>query len=170
VVDDKSACSFKRSFRSQDKEYWDVGLSVPIPGVKETTFTLSSGVAKSSVTRHVDVYAFLDIYPLAHCFDKRSAAPHFSIGLPITSQSLYRPFFGAAENFTNWTGLRRRGFPLEMSVFAGVVYMRVQVPTQITSGGTTSTILTRTRTVKPLFGVELSVTDLASKLGGKSKK
>ena len=34
VKDDKSPCSFKRSFRSQDKEYWDIGLSVPVPGVK----------------------------------------------------------------------------------------------------------------------------------------
>jgi hypothetical protein len=169
-VIDKSPCSFKRSFRSQDKEYWDIGLSVPIPGVKETTFTLSNGVAKSSVTRHVDVYAFLDIYPLAHCFDKRSAAFHFAVGVPIANQSLYRPFFGAAENFTNWTGLRRRGFPLELSVFAGVVDMRIQVPTQMTSGGATMTVLTKTRTVKALYGIELSVTDLASKLGAKSKK
>ncbi len=170
VADDKSPCSFKRSFRSQDKEYWDIGLSVPIPGVKETTYTLSSGSAKSSVTTHTDVYAFLDIYPFANWFDKRSAAPHLDVGLPVTGQTFYRPFFGAAENFTNWTGLRRHGFPLEMSVFAGVVYMRNQIPTQTTSGGTTTTVLTPTRSVKGLYGVELSVTDLVSKLGGKSKK
>lgn len=170
VVDDKSPCSFKRSFRSQDKEYWDIGLSVPIPGVKETTYTLSSGSAKSSVTTHTDVYAFLDIYPLAKWFDKRSGVPHLDVGLPVTGQTFYRPFFGAAENVTNWTGLPRLGFPLEMSVFAGVVHMRIQVPTQTTTGGTTTTVLSSTRTVKPMYGVELSVTDLVSKLGGKSKK
>jgi hypothetical protein len=170
VVDDKSPCSFKRTFRSQDKEYWDIGLSVPIPGVKETTYTLTNGAAKSSVTTHVDVYGFLDIYPLAHWFDKRSAAPHFDVGLPVNGKPFYRPFFGGGENLTNWTGLRRHGFPLELSVFAGVVYMRTQFPIQMTSGGTTTTILKPTRTVKPLFGVELSVTDLASKLGAKSKK
>jgi hypothetical protein len=170
VKDDKSPCSFKRSFRSEDKEYWDIGLSVPIPGVKETKYTLSNGAAKSSVTTHTDVYAFLDLYPLANWFDKRSAAPHFDVGLPVTGQTFYRPFFGAAENLTSWTGLRRQGFPLEISVFAGVVYMRIQVPTQATSGGTTTTVISSTRTVKPLFGLELSVTDLASKLGGKSKK
>jgi len=170
VVDDKSPCSFKRTFRSQDKEYWDIGLSVPIPGVNETIYTLSNGVAKSSVTRRVDVYGFFDIYPLAHWFDKRGPAPHFNVGLPVNGQPFHRPFFGAAENLTNWTGLRRHGFPLELSVFAGVVYMRVQIPTQMTSGGTTTTILTPTRTVKPLYGAELSVTDLLGKLGGKSKK
>jgi hypothetical protein len=170
VADDKSPCSFKRTLRSQNKEYWDIGLSVPIPGVKETTYTLSNGAAKSSLTRHVEVYAFLDLYPFARWLDKRSAAPHFNIGLPVTGQPFYRPFFGAAENLTNWTGLRRRGFPLELTVFAGVVYMRIQVPTRVTSAGTTSTVLTTTRTVKPMYGVELSVTDLLSKLGGKSKK
>jgi hypothetical protein len=170
VIDDKSPCSFKRTFRSQDKEYWDIGLSVPIPGVKETTYTLANGAAKSSVTTHVDLYAFLDIYPAAHCFDKRSAAPHFDLGLPVNGKPFYRPFFGAGENLTNWTGLRRRGFPLELSVFAGVVYMRTQFPTQMTSGGTTTAVLKPTRTVKPLYGVELSVTDLVSKLGAKSKK
>jgi Putative Ig domain len=166
AVDDKTPCSFKRSFRAQDKEYWDIGLAVAVPGVKERTFTLTNGTATSSVTRHTDVYAFLDVYPLAHWFDKRGPAPHFALGLPVTSQTFYRPFFGAAENFTNWTGLRRLGFPLEMSVFAGVVDMRIQVPMQSTSG----TTLLATRTVKPMYGLELSVSDLVSKLGSKSKK
>jgi hypothetical protein len=166
AVDDKTPCSFKRSFRAQDKEYWDIGLSVPVPGIRETKFTVANGTAKPSVTTHTDVYAFVDIYPLAHWLDKRGPAPHFDVGLPVTSQTFYRPFFGVAENFTNWTGLRRLGFPLEMSVFAGVVDMRIQVPTQTASG----TALLATRTVKPLFGLELSVSDLASKLGSKSKK
>lgn len=170
-VSDKTPCTFQKSLKSDDREPFDFSLAVPIPGVRETQYTISGNTAKPSVTTHVDLYAMVDLYPAFLWKDKRSWAPHFGVGLPVAGKPFYRPYFGAAENFTNWTGLRRHGFPLEMSVFAGVVYMRVQNPMTVSNPGPgqPSVVLKPTRVVKPIFGVELPVGSLISKVGGSGK-
>jgi hypothetical protein len=155
-------CTISRSFRSDDKEVFDFSLAVAIPGPRETIFsTSSSGTVQHSVTTHTDMYAMLDLYPGFWWWNKESGAPHFAVGLPVTSQVFHRPFFGVAENFTSWTGLQKHGFPLQMSVFGGVVYMQTKYPAG------QPVVLQATRVVKPMFGVELSVSALVGKIGGK---
>jgi hypothetical protein len=155
-------CTISKSFRSDDKEFFDFSLAVAIPGPKETIYSISSsGTVQNSVTTHTDIYAMLDLYPGFWWLNKESPAPHFAVGLPVTSQVFHRPFFGAAEDFTSWTGLQKHGLPLRMSVFGGIVYMQTKYP----SGQ--PVVLKATRVAKPMFGVELSVSALISKVGGK---
>ena len=103
----------------------------------------------------------VDVYPAAHWAYKQNGFFHFLVGVPVTSSPFHRPFFGGAIDLTRWTGLQRIGFPLQMSAFGGVVYMKEQIP----ANGLSSTALTSTRTVKGMFGIELPVSALISKIG-----
>jgi hypothetical protein len=162
-----SPCTISRSFLSEDHEYFDFSLAVSIPGPRETKFkaaTATTGVT-SSVTTHTDAYAMVDLYPFAHFAYKQNGVFHFLIGVPVTSNPFYRPFFGGAIDLTGWTGLRRIGFPLQMSLFGGVVYMKQQIP----ANGPSSTSLIPTRAVKGMFGIEVPVSALISKIGKSAK-
>src|SRR5208282_5975340 len=164
-------CTFTQTVHSLDREFWDFSLSVPIPGVREPKYSSSNPAAPPSSTRHTDLYAMLDLYPAALRATKDSAVPHVVIGLPVTGQTFYRPFFGLGENFTGWTGLQRRGFPLGMSVFFGVVDMRQEYATKNpnTTAGQPAFVLRPERVWKPMFGIEVPVSALVSKIGGASK-
>jgi hypothetical protein len=166
-VAQKAPCAISRSFRTDDREYFDFSLAVTIPGIYETKFkpNASSTGLTSSLTRHTDVYAMIDLFPLAYWRYKQDNIFHLLWGVPVTSNPLYRPFFGAAIDLTGWTGLQRRGFPLQMSVFGGVVYMKEQVP----KDGLSSTSLISTRSVKGILGIEVPVSALASKIGKAAK-
>jgi hypothetical protein len=166
-VAQKAPCTISRSFRTDDREYFDFSLAVAIPGIHETKFkpnATSTGLT-SSLTRHTDVYAMVDLFPLAYWRYKQDNFFHLLVGVPVTSNPLYRPFFGGAIDLTGWTGLQRKGFPLQMSVFGGVVYMKEQVP----ENGLSSTSLISTRSVKGVFGIEVPVSALASKIGKAAK-
>ncbi|MGB6472622.1 MAG: hypothetical protein WBF04_00930 [Candidatus Sulfotelmatobacter sp.] len=96
----KSTCSFSKTVAHYDPEYWDVSIGVSTLGVLEPKY--SSTGALATPTRHTDAYAFLDIYPfqpLAEAPTNLTRYPHFNLGLPISGQSLHRPYVGLAENF-----------------------------------------------------------------------
>jgi hypothetical protein len=158
VVSIGSPCTFSRSMRSDDREFFDFSLGVVVPGAKERVYTTPT---TSSITTHTDVYAFLDLYPFFISTPKSGLPPHFLVGLPITSSVFHRPLFGASENVSSWTGLERLGFP-RISLFGGVVYMQQQV---LTASGS----LVTDRALKPVYGVELSVSSLISKIGSGGK-
>jgi hypothetical protein len=162
-----SPCTVSHSFRSDDKEWWDVSMGVTVPGVLENKYSSSNPSAPPSTTRHTDVYGFFDLYPFAAWRAKDSPAPHVNIGLPVTGKPFYRPYFGVAENLTSWKNLEGRGFPIPLSVFFGFVDMRVQYP-RANPAGSPSLILKSTRIWKPLFGVEIPVSALASAIKGGS--
>jgi hypothetical protein len=151
-------CTFSRTVRSDDREFIDFSMGVVVPGPKERVFTSPSS---SSITTHTDVYALLDLYPFFLVSPKNGLPPHFVVGLPVTSQVFHRPIFGVSENISSWTGLERLGFP-QMSLFGGVVYMKQQL---LTSTGT----LASDRATKAVFGVEVSVSSLVSKIGSATK-
>ncbi len=151
-------CSFSRSIRSDDRELIDFGMAVLVPGPKERVFTNSSS---SSVTTHTDVYALLDLFPFFPMVPMNHPLPHFVVGLPVTSQVFHRPIFGVSENISSWTGLERLGFP-QVSLFGGVVNMQQRLPKSTGS-------LVTDRAIKPVFGVELSVSSLVSKIGSAAK-
>jgi hypothetical protein len=84
-------------------------------------------VTPSKVT-HTDAYAFIDIYAFQHFSSSPaflSAAPHFNLGIPITGQTLHRPYVGIAENLGFLT--RRVKLNVPLAVFAGSVFMKQQV-------------------------------------------
>jgi hypothetical protein len=165
----KNNCTVSRTLTSLDKEWWDISLAVPIPGVRESKYSISSGALLSKPTTHTDLYALFDIYPWAKWVTKDSAAPHLSLGLPVTGQTFYRPAFGLSENLTGWNFLGR-SFPVPMSFFAGVAYMKT---TSVQGTPTTAAQLavdsTTKRVLKPIFGIEVPVSALISKVGKGNK-
>jgi hypothetical protein len=119
------------------------------------------------------MYGLFDIYPLAKVLTKESGIPHFNFGIPLTSQPFYRPYFGLAENLTSWTKLEKLGFPVRMSFYAGIAYMKQSVLMGLTPGATAtsaqfSSALRGDRVLKPMYGVEVPVSALISKIGKKS--
>jgi hypothetical protein len=165
-------CTTNRTFNSQDREYWDVGIAIATPGLRESkyTFSSSSSSVSSSVTTHTELYGILDLIPSARWLPKESIVPHFAVGVPVSSQSLYRPFFGISENFTGWTHLEKKlSLPVGINFIGGVSYMKTQ---QIIGTPTSQTQftsdLTYHRVWKGMFGFEFPVSSLMSKLGKKS--
>jgi hypothetical protein len=165
-------CTMNRTFTSQDREYWDVGIAIATPGLRESkyTFSSSSSSVSSSVTTHTELYGILDLIPSARWLPKESIVPHFAVGVPVSSQSLYRPFFGISENFTGWTHLEKKlSLPVGINFIGGVSYMKTQ---QIIGTPTSQTQftsdLTYHRVWKGMFGFEFPVSSLMSKLGKKS--
>jgi hypothetical protein len=120
-------CSFSRTFSVLDPEYWDVAVGIVVPGTTEAVYTAGTGGAAPKLTlkHHTDAYAFVDLYPFASVAPKESYWPHFNVGVPLTSQSLHRPYVGAAENVSLWG--QRKGFPLSIRVFGGIVDMKQQI-------------------------------------------
>ena len=174
-TNETTPCAMSRTFTSTDKEYWDVSMGVAIPGVRETGFTFnsSSNSVSRSTTTHTEAYAFLDLYLLAAKASKDSGVPHINLGVPVSSKVLYRPYFGLAENLTGWSGLQQKlQLPTSISFFAGMCWMKTQqlVGPTPTSQSDFNSELSYHRVWKPMFGVEVSISSLASKLGGKSSK
>ena len=158
-------CSFAHTLAVQDREYWDVGLGLAIPGVVEAVYTPSGSPNKlpgRSVVTHTDAYAFFDFYMFAKNHDKLAFLPHINGGIPITSQPLHRPYVGVSWDISGWA--QRRGFPLDFCVFGGVVFMKQQ----IYDPGQPNDLKTDWAR-KGLWGVEVPISSIASKLTAKGK-
>jgi hypothetical protein len=156
-----SPCSFSKTVTHYDPEYWDVSLGVSIPGMLEPKYT-STG-ALTNPTRHIDAYAFLDIYPFQHLAEAPSSLtsiPHFNLGVPISSQSLHRPYVGLAENLGFLTKQIKLNIPL--SLFAGPVFMKQQVYVPSFSG------LRWDHAIKMMYGVELPISAITKYMKGGS--
>jgi len=163
-------CTTTRTFTSKDREWWDVSIGITLPGVRETKYSIVNSSLHSSVTLHTDFYAMLDLYPFAFAGAKDDWEPHFNVGVPITGQSLYRPYFGMAESVGGlltrlFRSQRQISLPLGLNVFAGMTWMKIQA---INGNPTTASDLTLdTKSVhvwKPLFGVEVPISSIASKI------
>jgi hypothetical protein len=165
AVNQNTPCSFSHSLQSDDKELIDFSIGVSIPGVRETIY---SSPTASSVKRHTDLYGIVDIYPLFYWKNKETAIPHLSVGMPLTSQPFYRPYFGLSENLTTWSGFERL-FPLRLKLFAGVVLMKQQTAVAgVGSAG--SPMLKSERVTKAIAGIEIPIGPMVSKItGGKSQ-
>jgi len=125
------------------------------------------------VTTHTELYAFLDLFPFGALKPKESWAPHINLGIPVASKSLYRPYFGIAENLTGWTHLQKGlGLPVGINFFIGMTYMKTQqiIGAPPATQAQFNSALKYTRVWKPIFGMEVPVSALASKVGGKGKK
>jgi hypothetical protein len=162
---DPSPCSFSKTVPTYDPEYWDVSLGVTIPGVLEGVYPKNATTPfTASASRHVDAYAFIDVYPfqpLAHAPNTLTYSPHFNVGIPITSQSLHRPYVGMAENLSFLTKLIRLNIPL--AVYAGPVFMKQQVYDARTSS------LKWDHAIKGLYGLELPISAITNYMKSGSK-
>jgi hypothetical protein len=166
-------CSTTRTFTSLDREWWDVSIGVTAPGVRESQYSIVNNDLHSSATRHTDLYAFFDVFPTAFAASKESAWPHFNVGIPITSRSFYGPYVGVAENLTGWTHLQKGlNLPVGINFFAGVTWMKTQIVTDNPTTAADLTANTKNKRVwKGIFGIEVPVASIVSKIGkGSSKK
>jgi len=205
-----SPCSFARVFTVDEKEWWDVSLGISLPGVKEQILTAAPLTANSltktlqtsgnclsniytcTTKHHADAYFLFDAYPFANWYPKETwLLPHFNIGVPLSSQVLYRPYAGTAFNLSH--PFERKGFPLSISFMSGIVYMKQYVctaacvaafastynPTGMTviPGVPYTTAYPTTgplpapsldRAIKGLFGFEVSISGITSKMKGAS--
>jgi hypothetical protein len=157
-------CSFSRQFTVTEPESWDVGVGLAIPGVTEAVYSAptAGSVPKSTPKHHTDAYALVDLYPFGHVAPKDSYWPHVNFGIPVTSQSLHRPYFGLGEDISGWA--QRKGFPLDICVFGGLVDMKQQIYSVSTGQ------LKWDRALKGVVGIEMPVGQLASKLGKSKSK
>ena len=169
-------CTTTRTFTSLDPEWWDVSVGIAIPGVRESKYSITNNAVVKSVTTHTDLYAMLDLYPFFLKAGKNDWAPHFNLGVPLTSQSFYRPYFGLAESvggiLSRVSGAKRPfKLPVDINVFAGMVWMKTNF---VTDNPTTTQQLAsdshQTRVWKPVFGIEVPVSSIASKIKGAASK
>ena len=156
-------CSFSRQFAVTEPESWDVGVGLAIPGVTEAVYSppTAGSAPKSTLKHHTDAYALVDLYPFGWIAPKYSYWPHVNFGIPVTSQSLHRPYFGLGEDISGWA--QRKGFPLDICIFGGLVDMKQQV---YSSTGQ----LKWDRALRGVVGLEMPVGQLASKLGKSKSK
>jgi hypothetical protein len=163
-------CASSHSFQSVDKEYWDVSVGITTPGVRETKFSFSNNAVMSSKTTHTDFYAMLDLYWAGKWHPKDYPVPHPFVGLPVTGQTFYRPAFGLSETITGWHDLQRKlSLPIGLNFFAGVVIMKTSsLAGTPTTSAEFSSDLKHPRVWKGVFGFEVPISSMASKLGKKS--
>jgi hypothetical protein len=184
-------CAFSRVFTVDEAEWWDVSLGLATPGPKEATYTFSTSSMAPKATpgcplgytcgfkHHADAYILFDFYPFAktwghgsHAFAAHdSPAPHVNFGIPITSQSLYRPYWGVAENLT-WYAERHWKFPLSVSFYSGLTWMKQSLCESSCVASTTAIQpIPQDRALKGTYGFEVSISAIAGKLkgGGSSK-
>jgi hypothetical protein len=166
VVSQSSPCMFTHTLRNDDREAFDFSVGITVPGVREAI--LSSVTATPSIKRHTDLYGLADIYPLAFWKSKESWVPHFNLGIPVTSQPFHRPYFGVAENLTSWTNAEKVGFPLRINFFGGIAYMKQSIVKAVP--GSSTTVLGSDRVIKPMWGIEVPVSSIVSKIGGGGSK
>ena len=107
----KKPCTFTRTFRSDDIEWWDVSIGVTIPGVREAKYTDTGNTVQRNVTTHTELYGLFDIYPTAKWKTKESWVPHFNLGIPLTSQPFYRPYFRSGGEFYGLDYVRETWVP-----------------------------------------------------------
>jgi hypothetical protein len=168
--DNSVPCTTTRTFTSEDREWWDVSIGIAVPGVRESQYSIVNNALHTSVTRHTDFYGMLDLYPFAFAGPNDSWEPHFNVGIPLTGQSLYRPYFGMAESLGGLlTALFRPqkqiGLPLGLNIFAGMTWMKTHVVIDNPTTAGDLTLDTSTKRVwKPMFGLEVPISSIASKV------
>jgi hypothetical protein len=159
TVTSDAPCSVSRSVVDYDREYWDIGLSLALPGVPEKMYNAALLTAKPSITMHTDVYALVDVY-----FDgnRNSAVPHLAFGVPAASQPLHRQAYALSFPVTTWLGLSSK-VPFTLDVVAGVAAVKEYHVTNDPNMANALTLKTGW-TAKRFLGVELPLNQLVSRV------
>ncbi len=159
AVTSDAPCTISRNVIDYDREFWDIGLGLSIPGVRERTYDASDLTSKPTIVTHTDLYGFFDFYFTGN---RNSAIPHFDFGLPLTGQPFHRPFLGLAFPITTWFHLSN-SVPFTLNVLAGAVPMRQDYVT-VDPTATGGLALKAERTWKPMFAVELPLNQLIGRV------
>jgi hypothetical protein len=153
-------CSFTHTLSVVGPQYWNVGIDITPRGPRENKYALSSSnIVTQSHTIHSPLFVALDFSPWAQW----GYRPYFQAGIPLSGAAFHLPFVSMAEPlpFTKkW---------LQISVYCGVVFMQQTFPRTLAVGVTTNTAafnadLVTDRALKPLFGIEVPVSSIISKV------
>ena len=121
------------------------------------------------------------IFPFAKFAPKDNWRPHINLGVPVTSKSLYRPYFGVSEPIGGLLTLissskqssskKQIGFPLGINFFVGMTWMKTHF---VTDDPNTTAELTADlhfkHVWKPVYGIEVPISSIASKIKGAAGK
>lgn len=159
AVTSDAPCTITRNVMDYDREYWDIGLGLAIPGVPERMYNPSDLTKKSTTTVHTDVYAFIDVYFTGN---RNSPLPHLVLGVPTASQPVHRQAYAMAFPLTTWLGLSK-SVPFTLCGLVGVAavkeYHLIPDPNGINGLG-----LKAGWTGKWFYGVELPLNQLISRV------
>jgi hypothetical protein len=161
---DQQPCVIARTFTAVDKEWWDVSIGLNAFGTRQPKFDATG--KNPTVTRNVDPYAFVTLFPTFWTLPKDApvpvenlrwiTVPHIDVGIPVKKQPLHRPFFGVAERIARTDKI----FGIPVYFTGGVVRLIEDVSNG--NGGL------RQHTVwKSMFGFEFSGSTVVGKLTGK---
>lgn len=159
AVTSDAPCTVTRNVVDYDREYWDIGLGLAIPGVPERMYNPSDLAQHSTTTLHTDVYAFVDVYLNGN---RNSYWPHLAFGVPTASQPLHRQAYTMAFPLTTWFGLNQK-VPFTLSAVLGVVAEKEYhlIPDPMGNNGLA---LKAGWTAKWFYGVELPLNQLISRV------
>jgi hypothetical protein len=155
-----ASCSFTRTVSVAAPQYWNVGIDVTPRGPRENKYALSnSNIVTQSHTIHSPLFAALDFSPWAQW----GYRPYFQAGISLSGAAFHLPFVSVAEPlpFTKkW---------LQISLYGGVVFMQQTFPKTLAIGATSNTAafnadLVTDRALKSLFGIEVPVSSIISKV------
>jgi hypothetical protein len=156
----KAGCSVDHTIRAFDLEWWDIGLGLNIPGVKQPEYSSSTPPKQSSPKTQSSFYGFVNLYPFSLLGSKTSAYPSLVAGIPVTGQVFYQPFVGLSEDVTGWAA-GKKWLPLQINLVAGVVFLKQQEALANAQG----TLQVEHNYVRKfMFGIEVPVSSLASKI------
>jgi hypothetical protein len=156
----KAGCSVDHTIRAFDLEWWDIGLGLNIPGVKQPQYSSSNPPKQSSPKTQSSFYGFVNLYPFSRFGSKTSAYPSLVGGIPVTGQVFYQPFVGLSEDVTGWAA-GKKWLPLQINLVAGLVFLKQQEALANAQG----TLQVEHNYVRKfMFGIEVPVSSLASKI------
>jgi hypothetical protein len=156
-----AACSQDHSFHVPAAEWWDVGLGISAPGVREPNYSPSDPSVLKQPTRHSEIYGLVNLFPFARWAAKDSLAPSIAVGIPVTGKVFYRPFFGIGESLSGISALKKT-LPMQINILGGFVYLNQEV---VNSNAAGALQIDHARVWKPTLVVEVPVGALISKIG-----
>jgi len=164
-------CSVTQTFTSLDAEYWNIGINISPHGPRENKYAQSStGTITQTHTFHSPLYAVVDINLFARVWSM-SKGPYFQTGLPLSGSAFHLPYVGIAQPIP----VLQKLFPIPFSVYGGVGFMEQTFPRTLSIGQTVSTSaftsdLTTDRAVKAVWGIEVPLGSIVSKIKGPTFK
>jgi len=174
--------TFSNTYQDEGLQHWDVSIGVPVNAISALSYSSTDGVVSTKQVSRLNAYGLFDIYPWATDVGNPPAFgyPHIVLGLPLSGQVFNKPFFGAGGvvGFQSlpWIGkFLNTAIPLRLNFYGGVVYNKEFRPATLSVGSPASPAavsndLRGVRVWKGQFGIEFSITDVASKLKAATSK
>ncbi|HSS22244.1 MAG TPA: hypothetical protein VLL54_19390 [Pyrinomonadaceae bacterium] len=124
----EQAKDYSKKYLNEGRYHWDISLGLPIKSVKELEYKSEGNQVTTAAKERQSVYGFVNVF-----FKKVDLSgedfltpPHFVFGLPLATKPLHHPFAGLGY------GVYKT--PVKFNLFAGIVFNRERVPTNLNVG------------------------------------